>query len=236
MDGRLRTGALYLKRRLLRPWLYRYPPFDLQPERLYLWTDALMRARETPGAIVEVGCSLGGTAAWCDRMLRQSGVNKRYICVDTFGGFVEHQFTADLAFGTSREVRRAFGANSVKLTRRVVDGLGAPDVELIPGDIASLSADRLPARIAACLIDVDLYQPIYAALEMVWPRLSPGGTILVDDCSENETHYKAAREAYRRFVTVLGLAEEYRFSMGVLTAPAASATAAPARTDLPRDR
>jgi O-methyltransferase len=221
-DFKLR--ARYLSKLALRPVLYRHPPIGLMPERLHLWTRTLLETGDISGAVVEIGCAGGGTAAWCDRLLRNVGAGKPYVCVDTFGGFASDQFDTDVALGTPERDRHTFSANSPALVRRIVAGLGAPDIRLVQGDICTLPLERLPRRIAACLVDVDLSEPVYAALCKVYPRLAPGGVIVVDDCAE-DTSWRA-RLGYRRFVAEQGLDERYEFGMGLVSAPAHAGPAA----------
>jgi len=206
-----------LKRHLLGRILYRHPPIGLQPERLHAWLAALDRTRDVPGAIVEVGCSVGGTAAWSYRFLANTGSERRYVCVDTFDGFVEHQFAADAARGTDPDKRTMFDGNSLNLARWVLKHRGAPQVELVQGDIVTLDPARLPSPIACALIDVDLAEPVRVALERIWPRLSPGGQVLVDDCPP-DTDWRA-RHGYRAFVSAHDLPERYVFGMGLVTRP-----------------
>ncbi|MEU1567006.1 class I SAM-dependent methyltransferase [Streptomyces mirabilis] len=215
MMSTLRVSARYCAKSVLRPLVYRHPPIGLQPQRLHVWTDALIRTVDVPGAVLEIGCAAGGTAAWSDRLLREIGALKRYICIDTFGGFVPEQFAADEARGTPKRYRHTFAANSPSLVRRTVTGLGSPDIELIVGDIAKLSPDYLPSKVSACLIDVDLADPVAAALDRVYPLLAPGGTIVVDDCEGRSEGWRA-RDAYRGFVGSRDLPEVYRFGMGLI--------------------
>src|SRR5260221_166760 len=81
---------------LAAPLLYRAPSPELSVEHLYLFLDALFRTRHVPGAVVEVGCFQGGTAAFGRRMLRGLGLTRAYVCVDTFAGFVPAQFDHDI--------------------------------------------------------------------------------------------------------------------------------------------
>jgi O-methyltransferase len=216
--SKLKFRALYFSRLALRPLLYRHPPIGLSPERLHLWTRILMETKGVPGAVLEIGCERGGTAVWCDRLLRNIGAEKPYVCIDTFDGFAGDQFAVDTALGTPARDRHTFSANSPKLVRRIVSGLGAPEIQLVQGDILTLPGERLPGQVAACLIDVDLSQPVYAALRKIYPRLSPGGTIVVDDCEENSRWQ--ARLAYRRFTAERALRERYEFGMGLVSAEA----------------
>jgi O-methyltransferase len=203
---------------LLSPLLFRHPPIGLQPERLYLWSRSLLETAEIDGAVVEIGCALGGTAAWSSRMLSQVGQPKLYVCVDTFNGFVQEQFDTDAERGTNAADRHLFSANSMKLTRRVLRQHGAVNVELVQADVTTLDVDRLPNRIAACLVDVDLAEPVDIALEKVFPRMAAGGVILVDDCPEG--YNWKARIGYDAFVRRHGLAYEVVCGMGVVRRPA----------------
>ncbi len=190
---------------------------ELRPEHMYLYLDALYRTRELPGAAVEVGCFQCSTSAWAVRMLRAMGVGREYVCVDTFGGFVDAQFDQDVRRGTARTHRRGFRFNSPGLVRRLLVRWGVQEIRLVPADIVELPPAHLPDRIAVALVDVDLEDPTYAALEKLHPRLAPGGTILVDDCSvDPDNPYRGARVGYGRFVRQHRLPERYVFGMGVI--------------------
>ena len=193
------------------------PMSELRPSHLYTYLDALWRTRALPGAVVEIGCFQGATAAVAKQMLRESEIDREYVCVDTFGGFVDSQFTKDADTGTASSLRHGFTFNSQGLVRHLLKRWGAPEIKLIEADVVTLDASRLPDRIAVALIDVDLEEPIYAALEKVFPRLVAGGAIVVDDCGIDEANpYRGARVGYRRFVERHGLPERYQFGMGVI--------------------
>lgn len=208
------AGRALLRRyspRLLHP----QPTSSLQPERLYLYLDALWKRRNLDGAIVEVGCWLAGTSAIASKMLTRTGHPHRYLAIDTFEGFVAEQFAHDEKLGTPPDDRSMFDANSLEMVRRLLDHWDASDVELLKADIASLPADRLPGQIMVCLIDVDLEIPVYEALGRIVPRLVPGGIALVDDCPD-ETTWPGARAGYRRFMAEMGGEERYLLGMGLL--------------------
>ena len=207
-------------KRLAPTLVYRKPTSMLQPQRLYAYLDAVWRRRDLEGAIVEVGCYVGGTAALASNMLRNTGFEKRYVCVDTFSGFVGQQFDVDARRGTSAEQRSEFAANSLSVVRRLMRHYGAERVELVQADVTTMAASSLPDRIAVSLIDVDLEVPTYEALRRIYPRLVPGGVILVDDC-DPEGDWVGPRAGYERFVADHGLAEEYAMGMGMLRREAA---------------
>jgi O-methyltransferase len=210
LKSRLKVAAKLALARLI----YRYPPFGLQPERLAIYLNGLLRRRELGGDVAEIGCSVGGTAAIAARMLRRVGWKHRYICYDTFGGFVAEQFDRDVARGTEERRRGGFSANSMVLVRKILTLHGAAEVELVQGDIARISDCELSDSYSVVLIDVDLAEPIYVALRRFWPRVVNGGVIFVDDCEEGDAW--KARVGYERFCAEAGIRTRYEFGFGVV--------------------
>src|SRR5205085_462644 len=148
--------------------------------------DALWRHRDVEGAVVEVGCFIGGTAAIASTMLRNLRHREALVCIDTFDEFVDTHFDADVARGVPPAWRHDFSANSRKMVRQLLDHYGCQDVELIEADIARLDPSAIPEPIAVCLLDVDLEIPTYEGLIRVVPKLADAGIALVDDCREAE--------------------------------------------------
>jgi hypothetical protein len=202
-------------KRLLAPLRYPHPVPELGTDRLYLYLDALWRARALPGAVVEIGCFQCATSAWAFRFLQSIDTPRPYVCVDTFRGFPGEQFDNDVRLGTKRSHRAGFSANSPELVRRLLDQWKCQAIQLVQADVVAMPAMALPDAIAVALIDVDLETPTLAALEKVYARLVPHGIILVDDCAENDM-FRGARVAYRRFVEDHQLPERYVFGMGCI--------------------
>lgn len=209
-----------MARSALVPLLYRYPPFTLLPERLYLFMHHLVGTKDIPGAVVEVGCNLGGTAVIARQMLQRLKIDKHYICIDTFDGFVDEHFEQDVALGTPASDQTLFSGSSRDLVAKIMKRHRCGDIELVQGDVATMPDRLLPDKCSVVLLDVDLTEPTYVALTRFWPRMSEGGVILVDDCQEGASW--KARIAYTRFCSEHGLAEQYHYGMGILTRPAAA--------------
>lgn len=189
---------LYLKRRPLEP--------QLGPGRLEEYLDALTQRSTLDGAVLEVGCFRGATTVRACEHLRGLGAEKRYVCVDTFAGFVDEQFETDVEHGTPAAFRSGFAENPREMFDRTMRHFGYP-VESIEADICTLDASRLPARISVCLLDVDLAVPIRGGLELIVPRLVPDGVVLVDDCED--ANWRGARIGYQEYVREHGLPEQY---------------------------
>jgi hypothetical protein len=91
---------------------------------------------------------------------------------------------------------------------------GCGDVKLVEGDITMVPDTELPEQCSGVLIDVDLKEPTYVALQRFWPRVAPGGFILVDDCEFGR--WKAGI-GYSDFCRERGFEERYMYGMGILS-------------------
>jgi SAM-dependent methyltransferase len=212
--GSMKYRLKRLGRSALAPLLYRYPPFALAPERLYVLLHYLIETRDVPGPVVEVGCNLGGTAIIAKRLLKGLGASKPYVCIDTFDGFIGTQFSTDVALGTPSRSETLFSGNSRALVAKILRQHGCGDVKLVEGDIITLPEERLPHGCSLVLVDVDLTEPTYAALKRFLPRMAPGGVILVDDCGEGSPW--KARIGYSRACREERRAESYLHEMGII--------------------
>jgi SAM-dependent methyltransferase len=202
---------------MFRSLIYRFAPVYLSPAGLHIWFEALHNTESVPGDVVEIGCYLGATAALGSRMLKEIGSTRTYSVIDTFGGFVEEQFETEARLGGMPSLRFEFSGNTPELARWVMDRHGGEDVKMVVGDIATIPEAQLPDRISACLIDIDIAEPIHTALQRIYPRLTPNGIIVVDDCAEDGGYL--ARLGYDRFVQEQGLPREIRFGKGIVRKP-----------------
>ena len=201
---------------LLAPVLYRYPPCGLQPAGLATYLRYLLDRQMVPGDVAEIGCSVGGTAIIASSVVRRYAPQKKYFCYDTFGGFVRDDFNMDALSGTPSKKRHQYSNNSLRLVRRILDQHGCFDVILVPGDVKQLSESQLSQAYSLILVDVDLSEPTYAALSRFYPRLSPGGLVLVDDCTEEAEQVWRAIVGYKRFCAECGLQERYEYGLGII--------------------
>lgn len=194
--------SLYLRRRPLTP--------QLAPERLADYLQALRDRAELPGAVLEVGCFRGATTVVAGKMLREMGQDRRYVCVDTFEGFVPDQFEVDVEHGTPESFGSGFSQNPLETFERTMRHFGL-QVEAIQADIVAIDPARLPQQVSVCLMDVDLAVPIREGLAKVRPLMVPGGVMLVDDCDEG-TDWRGARVGYEEYMQAVGETPRYTAS------------------------
>jgi O-methyltransferase len=199
---------------LLAPLIYRYPPSGIQPERLMYYLKTITETAFIPGPIVEIGSHLCGTSIIAYKMMRNLEINKRYICVDTFRGFIPDHFNSDISSGTPAKYRVLFADNSKGLVRRILRMHDCAAIQLLERDCTKITPADFPDGISLCLLDVDLSEAVYRGLQHIWPLINPGGRILIDDCPPN-TVWKAL-DGLTTFCDEIGAPLLNPYGMGVI--------------------
>jgi O-methyltransferase len=224
----------YAAKYALAPLIYRYPPSGIQPERLMYYLKAIIETASTPGPIVEVGSHLCGTSVIAYKMMRNLGINKPYICVDTFRGFVPDHFNSDASHGTPEKLRFLFADSSKRLVRRLLRMHKSESIQLLERDCTRIVPADFPDGISLCLLDVDLSDAVYKGLRCIWPLINPGGRILVDDCPPNATW--RALDGLTAFCDEIGAPLLNPYGMGVIEKDLLGSPSIPSVTDALCDR
>jgi hypothetical protein len=124
------------------------------------------------GDFVELGVYQGSTAAVLARHARR--LNRQIYLLDTYEGFDAKDFS-----GLDAGRRSAFDDTSLEAVRSRV---GDQNTTYVKGYFPQ-TAGQLPTDGQYCLvnIDTDLYAPIMSGLEYFYPRMVPGGFLIVHD-------------------------------------------------------
>lgn len=130
--------------------------------------------RGVDGAFAELGV-YGGNSA---KVIRRMAPGRRLYLFDTFAGFPEDHARGDPGNADAGDyvcglddVRRFVGDDPEII---YCQGVFPETAAMVPDD----------AKFAMVHLDCDLYVPTRAALEFFYPRMSPGGIIIVHDyCS-----------------------------------------------------
>jgi hypothetical protein len=205
LDGLVKRALFWSP---LRPYLlYKYR-YAFTPAQLARLTALVTEAVAAPGDFCEIGCYRGYTTVFLNKHLDSVAPDRRYLALDTFGGFL----AGDVAH--ERRVRGKDGADDRRaLEKFTVNSRGWFEHTMVFNGITRVTAHAaavqdfaFPPESRFCfgLVDVDLYLPTQAALAKLWPRLSPGGVIVVDDCHERHV-YDGARQALEEFCAAQGL-------------------------------
>lgn len=144
----------------------RFYTFWFQIERL--------KSLNIPGAFAELGVYKGETA----RMFHAMDSSREIFLFDTFDGFNE----ADLKQEDSKDGKYSihnFSDTSLALVKKLF--VHTNSVHFLPGYFPDTTAGLKELPYAFVHLDADLYLPTSKALEYFYPRLSPGGVIIIHD-------------------------------------------------------
>ena len=124
------------------------------------------------GDFAELGVYQGSTAALLARYARR--LNRQVYLMDTYEGFDEQDFSG---LDAGRGV--AFTDTSLAAVR---DRVGDTNTAYVKGYFPQTTS-QLPEDGRYCLvhIDTDLYAPIMSGLEYFYPRMVPGGFLIIHD-------------------------------------------------------
>ena len=160
---------------------------------------------QVEGDFVECGVWRGGNAIAAKKTFERLGSDKKVYLFDTFTGMTapgDHDKTAynpksaderyrdasrdgysDWNYASLEDVEANFASAGF-------DGSG---LRFIKGDVLKTLAveENLPAQVSVLRLDTDWYESTKVELETLYPRLSVGGSILIDDYG----HWEGARKA-----------------------------------------
>lgn len=138
-----------------------------------------------PGDFVETGVWRGGTCIFMRAVLKAYGVEDRRVWVaDSFEGMppaTETSHEGDRALATDRyNTFLATDADTVRGNFERYDLLD-DQVEFLPGWFKDTLPSAPMDRLAVLRLDSDLYESTMDTLVHLYPKLSPGGFVIVDD-------------------------------------------------------
>jgi len=143
-----------------------------------------------PGDIAELGVYQGNTARILAEAARSSG--RRLYLFDTFAGF----HSRDLRGPDRAGVPGHFGDTSLEKVKAFV---GPHGVEYVVGRFPdSLAQQPMPQQFSIVHLDCDLHDPMLAGLTFFYPRLPPGGLLILHDYSSG--HWTGACQAVDAFM------------------------------------
>lgn len=159
---------------------------------------------EVPGAIVECGVLKGASFARF-AMFREifgSPFSKKVIGFDTFDTFPETQFEPDKV-SRDRQINAA-GTDSISVEQlyEVMQHKGIKkNIELVEGDITKTVPDYIKKhpelKISLLNLDTDIYEPAVTILENLYPRITRGGILILDDYETFPGEAKAVDDFFK---------------------------------------
>lgn len=167
-----------------------------------------VEARGIPGDLIEAGVWRGGAIILMRAMLNAYGIADRtVIAADSFAGIpMNTQFKHDPV--DLWEDRWEAGIDEVKAN---IARFGLLDERIL--FVEGYFADTLPSlperNFALIRLDSDSYDSVLTSLENLYPRLSPGGIIIIDDW-----HLPGCRFAVDHYRAQNGIADEMHADSG----------------------
>lgn len=165
------------------------------------------------GDVVELGCYKGMTSVRVQRVITAKAPNKRMYVYDSFAG-LPAKTPADNSPAGTQFIAGELPASKKDVVRLFKQaGLPTPFIkkawfnELMPMD--------LPDKIAFAFLDGDFYESIIDSLKLVWPKLTLGAVIVVDDY-QNEA-LPGARKAVDEWLKTHSTTVKTEASLAILS-------------------
>jgi hypothetical protein len=161
---------------------YRNPVTHLRdPIRLVQFMALLDIANAAPdGDYLEIGTHRGESAKLIYKLMDPS---RTLYCIDTFEGFVESDLQAEKTVNPAStwQVGNFLETSPEYVASYVGDGIPPANFKAIKGWFPQAYAGLEERRWRFIHLDMDLYEPTRIAMDMLWPRLVPGGVMVFHD-------------------------------------------------------
>ena len=189
----------------------RVRPFTMtSPDRVFALCEAVRYVERSaiPGAVVECGVWRGGSSMAAALMLLELGAAPRDLRLfDTFEGMsaptdadrrARDAAAADRLLETSKRDEKIWCYSSLEEVRANLASTGYPPdrVAFVQGKVEETLPAAAPDEIAILRLDTDWYESTRHELEHLFPRLAPGGVLIIDDYGAWEGARKAVDEYF----------------------------------------
>jgi len=164
------------------------------------------------GDVVEMGCYEGGSAVAMQEVLAKFGYPKGLWLYDSFEGLPEKTNEDESSAGESFKSGE-LKASKARLERNFFKrDLQIPEIK--KAWFFELDPEDLPEKIALAFLDGDYYESIMDSLKLVWPKMSSGGVILVDDF--DNVALPGVKRAVDEFLSDYEVGYDYRESLAII--------------------
>jgi hypothetical protein len=160
--------------------------------------------KEVPGEIIECGVFKGASYLRF-AMFREifgNPFSKKIIGFDTFSKFPETTFQDDTK--ARNKFISSAGSDSISKEQllKILDNKGLnKHVDLIEGDITETVPSYVKAnpelKISLLNLDTDIYEPAVTILEHLYPKITKGGILMLDDYGTHPGETKAVDEYFK---------------------------------------
>jgi O-methyltransferase len=184
----------------------RFPDFDAQilgtiekvmpytmtsPERIGALCSAVryVELNDIPGSFVECGVYKGGSSMAAATTFMTP---RDLYLFDTFEGMpaptdsdrrISDNETASLLFANRSKAKNPWCYSALEEVRANMEKTGYPETKIhyVKGRVENTLPEMAPPQIAVLRLDTDWYESTRHELKHLYPRLSPGGILIIDD-------------------------------------------------------
>lgn len=132
-----------------------------------------------PGHVVELGCYVGTTSLFLQRVLSAQVSDRTLHVYDSFAGLPQKQAPDHSPVGEQFTAGQLNAKKSTLITHFKHAGLPLPTIH--KGWFEELSPADIPQPIAFAFLDGDFFRSIQTSLALITPKLTAGATIVIDD-------------------------------------------------------
>lgn len=160
-----------------------------------------------PGDIVECGVWRGGSSLLVALMMKARNISDRKLYLyDTFQGMpTPTEFDVDKRGNTGFEMMEQYG-DDIGWCYALLDDVKAAfsahnfdfEILFVQGDVVETLATIKPETISILRLDTDWYESTAAELEQLYPQLSKGGVLIIDDYGSWEGSRKATDDYFNK--------------------------------------
>ncbi|MEU7754859.1 TylF/MycF/NovP-related O-methyltransferase [Micromonospora sp. NPDC049101] len=138
------------------------------------WALSSTLVQGVAGDVVEAGCHAGNTSVFLQRLIEEFAPERELHLYDSFEG---------LPKPSEHDTFLTEGALKVDLTdlKATFEKWELPLPNVHAGWFDETLPTQLPDRVCFAYLDGDYYESIQVSLEHIYPRLSDGGILIVDD-------------------------------------------------------
>jgi len=190
-------------------------PFTMtSPDKLYalILATRYVAKHSIPGDIVECGVWRGGSMMAAAKTLLACGDTSRDLYLfDTYEGMpppsdadvrVADGSSAEELLATSRRESKVWAVATLDDVQASLASVPYPadQVHFVKGLVEDTVPAAAPDQIAILRLDTDWYESTRHELEHLYPRLSPGGVLLIDDYG----YWQGSRQAVDEYIEKTG--------------------------------
>ncbi len=164
-----------------------------------------VNADNVEGDIVECGIWKGGNIILVKNFLEINNMNRNIFCYDTFEGMHEtNEFDKEISTNLdASEIIKGDNyfvcKSTLEETKKNIESnvKNLNHVNFIKGKVEEtlLKKENLPEKISICRLDTDYYSSTKTELDILYPRISKGGILIIDDYG----HWSGSKKAVDEF-------------------------------------